>query len=84
MLCTSNPHETLLGLTSRQTGKPEGNASKAIRASSCNDKGLARPLLTPLQCRDHGTINQSQWILIKLEHQEEIGEDEEEVRREGM
>ena len=84
MLCTSNPHETLLGPTSRQTGKPEGNASKAIRANSHNNKVLARPLLTPLQHQDHGTINQSQWISIELECREEIGEDEEEVHREGM
>ena len=74
----------LLDLTSRQTGKPEGNASRAIKASSHNNKGLAKPLLTPLQHQDHGTINQSQWILIELECREEIGEEEEEVRREGM
>ena len=74
----------LPGPTFRRTGKPEDNVSKAIKASSCNDKGLARPLSTPLQHRGHGTINQSQWTSIELERRKEIGEDEEEVHREGM
>ena len=73
----------LLGPTSRRTGKPGGNTSKAIKAGSRSDKGLARPLLTPLWCQDHGTTNQSQWILIELECREEIGEVKEGVHREG-
>ena len=62
MPCTSNPHEMLLpSPTSRQTGKPEDNNSKAIRVNSRNNKGLARPPSTPLQHQDHGIINQCNW-----------------------
>ena len=56
-----------LGPTFRRTGKPEDNVSKATKANSRNDKGLARPLLTPPQHQGHGTINQFPWTLIELE-----------------
>ena len=74
----------LLNPTSKQTGKHEDNASKATKVNNLSIKGLARPLSIPLQCRDHGTINQFQWILIELGHQGGTGEDEEEAHREGM
>ena len=70
--------------TFKQIGKHEDNASKATRANNLSDKGSARPLSTPLQHQDCGTINQFQWILIKLGRQGGTGEDEEEAHREGM
>ena len=68
---------------SRQTGRHEDNASKETKTSNCHIKGSGRPLLTPPPRRNHGTINQSQWISTEPEHQEEIGEGEGEVHREG-
>ena len=73
-----------LNPTSKQTGKHGDNASKVTRVNNLSIKDLARPLLTPLQCQDHGTINQFQWISIELEHQGGTGEDEEEAHKEGM
>ena len=85
MLCTSNLPETpLLDPTSKQTGKREGNTSKATKANSLNDKDLARPLSIPPLHWDHGTINQFQWTSIEPEHQEGTGEDVEEVHKEEM
>ena len=74
----------LLDLTSKQIGKHKDNVFQTIKANSLSDKGLARPLSTPLLHQSHGTINQFQWILIEPEHQEEIGEAEEEACRGEM
>ena len=68
--------------TSKQTGRREDSASKAIKTNSRSDKVLDRPLLILLQRRDHGTINQFPWISIKLERQEGTGGVEEEVHKE--
>ena len=71
-----------LNPTSKQTGKHKGNAFKATKANSLNDKDLARPLSIPPLHQDHGTINQFRWILIEPEHHKGIGEDEGEVHKE--
>ena len=86
MPCTNNQLETplLFDQTSRQTGKHEGNTSKATKINSNSDKVLDRPLTTPPQHQDHGTISQFPWISIELEHQEETGGGEEEVHKEEM
>ena len=82
---TNNPPGMpLLNSISKQTGKHEGNAPKAIKVNNHSIKGLARPLLIPLQHQDHGTINQFQWILTKPEHQGETGEGKEEDCKGGM
>ena len=70
-------HETI----SKQPGRCKGNASKATKTNNHRGKDLARPLSTPPLHPSHGTINQFPWILIELEHQEEIGEAKEEVHR---
>ena len=70
--------------TSKQAGKCEDNASKATRANNRSIKGSARPLSSPPQHRDCGTINQSQQISIELGHQGGTGEDGEEAHKEGM
>ena len=75
---------TLLNPISKQTGKCEDNTPKATRGNKCSAKGLARPLLIPLQHQDHGTINQFQWISTEPEHQEETGEGGGEAHKGGM
>ena len=73
-----------LNPTSKRTGKCADNASKTIQTNNLNNKDLDRLPLIPLPCQDHGTINQFQWILIGLEHQEGTGEGEGEDHNEGM
>ena len=85
MLCTNNPLGTPpLDPTSKQTGRPEDNTHRAIKANNHNDKDLAKPLLTLPPHQDHGITNQSQWTLTKRGHQGGTGEDEGEVCKEGM
>ena len=86
MPCINNLSEMLplFDQTFRQTGKHKDNASKAIKINSNSNKVLDRPLITPPLHQDHGIINQSPWILIELEHQEETGGGEEEVHKEEM
>ena len=74
----------LLDPTSKQIGKCKDNASKATKVNNPSVKGSARPLSTPLWCRDCGTTNQFQWISIKPGHQGGTGEDEEGAHKEGM
>ena len=84
MLCTNNqPEMPLLNPTSRPTGSRKDNASRTPKASHLNDKDLVRLLSTQLQRQGHGIINWFQWVSIKPGHQEEIGEGEDEVCREG-
>ena len=68
---------------SRQTGRHEDNVFKATKTSNHSAKGSDKCLLIPPLHQDHGIINWFQWILIKPGHQEEIGEEEDEVCREG-
>ena len=85
MLYTSNPLGTPpLNPTSKQTGRQEDNALRAIKVNNHSNKDLARPLLTLPPLQGHGIINQSQWTLIKQGHQEGTGEDEGEVHKGGM
>ena len=84
MPSTGNQHEMPSpNQISRQTGRHEDNAFKVTKANNHNVKGSDRHPLTPPPHQDHGTTNQFQWISIKLECQEEIGEGEGEVRKEG-
>ena len=72
-----------LNPTFKPTGSREGNAPRIPKASHPSDKDLVKSLLTQLLHQGHGTINWSQWILIELGHQEEIGGGKDEVHREG-
>ena len=74
----------LLNPTSKQTGKREGNAFKAIRTNCLKDKVSARPPSIPLPHWKHGTINQFQWISTEPGCQGGTGEDEEEAHKEEM
>ena len=67
----------------KQTGKHEDNVSRAVKANNLSNKGLAKPPLTPLLHQDPGITNQSWWISTEPEHQGGIGEDKEEVPKEG-
>ena len=85
MLCTNNwPEMPPLDPTSRPTGSHGDNTSRTPKISHLNDKDLVRLLLTQLQCQGPGITNQFQWTLIEPGHQEEIGEGEDEVCKEGM
>ena len=55
----------------------------ATKVNNRSNRGLARPLLTPLQHQDCGTINPFQWTLIKPGHQGGTGEGEGEAHNEG-
>ena len=84
MLYINNrPEMSLLDPTSRPTGSCKDNASRTPKASHLNNKDLVRLPLTQLQRQGHGIINWFQWISIEPGHQEEIGEGEDEVHREG-
>ena len=74
----------LLNPTSKRTGNHEDNAFRVVKANHLNAKDLARHLSTLPLHQDPGITNQFQWISTELGCQEETGEGEEGVHREGM
>ena len=85
MPCTNSlPEMSLPDPTSRQTGNHEDSVYRTPKTNNPNDKDLARLLSTQPQCQDHGIIDWSLWILTEPEHQEGIGEAEDEACRGEM